>query len=153
MDYNIYIHDETSNSAKPTQPRQGGNANTAPKKKESQEEKEAKKDAAIEQAAKTKFGKVMLALYAVGKVTKGVVSSMIPFITRETGDYRFATAWNNTWQSIKNYTNPISYAMGAITYKQETMLANQRLEQERLLVGDSFINDSSRKMWYEVFYW
>ena len=144
--YEIYIRDKTGGAGKPTQPRKGGNANTAPKKSESQEEKEAKKDAAINQAVKTKFGKVMLAIYAVGKVTKGVVDSMIPFITRETGDYRFATTWSNTWQSIKNYTNPIGYAMSALTYKQENMLANQRQEQQRLLVGDSFINDSSRKM-------
>lgn len=143
MDYNIYIRDKTGGSSKPTQPKSGGGENTAPKTDTS--EQEAGEAGLETAAAKTTAGKVMLAIYVAGKVAKGVVNTLIPFITRETGDYRQATAWNNQQAVIRNSLNPIGYMMGEVTFYQETRIYNQRQEQERLLVGDSFINNMSRK--------
>lgn len=142
MDYNIYIHDKTSGSSKPTQPKVGGSENTTPKSDNAEQEAG---EASLETAATTTAGKVILAIYVAGKIAKGVINTLIPFITRETGDFRQSTAWNNQQAVIRNSLNPIGYMMGEVRFYQEARIYNQRQEQERLLVGDSFINNISRK--------
>ena len=143
--YEIYLRNKTGDGGKPTQPRQGGSSNTTPKSNDG-EKKEAAEEGLMQAATKSKAGKVMLAIYAAGKIAKETVGAAIPFITRETGDFRFATAWQNTWQTINNLLNPIGAAGRQINYYHENMIINQRQEQQRLLVGDSYINNMSRKV-------
>ena len=148
MDYNIYIHDKTSGQNKPTQPRASGGNNTTPSQTANSmdENKQEAAEGGMIAAAKTSTaGKVLLAVYVAAKVTKGIVDTVVPFVARETGDYRFSVAWNNSWQTLNNYMNPIGYAIRQTNYYQENMLINQRQEQQRLLVGDSYINNVSRK--------
>ena len=155
MDYNIYIHDKTNGQSKPTEPRQGGNTNTVPAnaKKEAGDKAMAQNAAnAGEAASASKAGAVVLAIYVAAKVTKEIVDTITPFVTRETGDYRFAVGYNNTKQTLSNaikLINPITavqFGMQVTAYYQEAMLFNQKQEQQRLLVGDSYINSISRKV-------
>ena len=138
MDYNIYIHDKTSGQNKPTQPKQtNGGTNTKPKKKKEEESPEM-----------IMAGKVMVAIVIAAKVAKSAFDVIVPLVARETGDYRFTTAAHNFLQTLKN-ANPanfINYTVNRINYYQENMLINNRQEQQRLLVGDSYLNDVSRKV-------
>lgn len=147
MDYNIYIHDKTSGQKKATQPRSGGSSNTTPNQT-ADEMSQGKQDAAeggmVAAAKVSTAGKVLLAVYAAAKITKSIVDTVVPFVARETGDYRFSVAWHNSWQTLNNFLNPISHALTQVNYYQETMLVNKRQEQQRLLVGDSYINGMSR---------
>lgn len=147
MDYNIYIHDKTSGQNKATQPRANGSNNTTPKQAASamDEDKQNASEGGLVAAAKVSTaGKVALAVYVAAKVTKGVVDTIVPFVARETGDYRFSVAWSNSWQTLNNFMNPIAYAQRQANYYQENMLINQRQAQQRLLVGDAYINSISR---------
>ena len=154
MDYNIYIHDKTGGQNKPTMPRQSGSANTMPKqiKEESSNGGEGNaaegmsKSSFIKAAAATPVGKVAIAIYAAYKVAKKVVDTFEPFITRETGDYRFRTAYQNTNMLLSYFTNPVGALMNKFNYIQETRLYNEKQEQQRMLIGDAFINSTSRKV-------
>ena len=143
MDYNIYIHDKTGGAGKPTKPKTSKDKNTSPKN----DEEEGIFDGVMQMAGKLgKVAKGVLAAYAATKVVKSSVDRLIPYITRETGDFRFATAWNNTWQLLDNNFHPIRSIIRRVNYYQENMLMNQRTEQQRLLIGDSYINNVSRKV-------
>ena len=90
MDYNIYIHDKTSGQSKPTQARVGGGTNTTPKESASQSQSSDGKLSAASQLFKVgKAGKTAVIMYAAYKIADKVVSTIEPFVTRETGDYRF----------------------------------------------------------------
>ena len=153
MDYNIYIHDKTSGQSKPTQARQGGNSNTIPynSRKEAADQATAQSAANMGEAASaSKAGAVAFAIYAAVKIAKTTVDIITPFVSKETGDYRFSVAYNNVKQTISNFksmiTNPVGLTSSIASYYQDTMLYNQRQEQQRLLIGDSYINSVSRKV-------
>lgn len=144
MDYNIYIHDKTSGQQKATQPRSNGSSNTSPKS-ESSEQNNTEQGLA-KAAQKSNVGKVALAVYVAAKITKQAVETITPFVTKETGDYRFSVAWNNSWNTLKSFLGYFNFStqIREMSYYQEIMLVNKRQEQQRLLVGDSYINAMSR---------
>lgn len=144
MDYNIYIHDKTSGQNKPTTPKTNGGSNTTPKGDGS--EKEAAEQGLTKAASGSKLGKIAIAVYAAVKVSEKIVETVYPFVARETGDYRFSVAYSNVKQTISNFVNPIGYATNFIVFNQNMRLYNQKQEQQRLLIGDSFINNVSRKV-------
>lgn len=145
MDYNIYIHDKTGGSKKPTVPKTGGGTNTAAKSEDS--EKESANGAAFVKAVKgSTIGKIAIAVYAAYKVSDKVVSLITPFVTKETGDYRFAVAYENVKQGLSNFFNPIGASLNIMRYSQDMTLFNRAQEQRRLLVGDAYLNSVSRKV-------
>ena len=147
MDYNIYIHDKTSGQNKPTTPRKSGSTNTMPKQAKEEETSEGEKlDLFSKFKSSTKSGGVIMAVFAAIKVAKGVVDTIEPFVSRETGDYRFSVAYKNAETIVGIFKNPVGYAMGKISYYQEMRLYNQKQEQQRMLIGDSFVNSMSRKV-------
>ena len=143
--YDIYLHDVTGKQSKPTQPKENGGTNTTPKQTEEADGAEGLYQAASKGG---KAGKVALAFAILGKVASETVSFIAPLVARETGDYRFTTWAHNFKQTIKNGlpSNFVNYTMSRINYYQENMLINNRQEQQRLLVGDSYLNDVSRKV-------
>ena len=142
VSYDIYLHDLTHNQKKPTQPKKQGGTNTSSKSNDSSGAKEM----GLIKAATTTAGKVALAVYAAEKISDKVVNLIEPFVTRETGDYRFSVAYHNVKQMLNNAVNPIGYFLRRASYYQEMRIANDRQEQERLLVGDAYINSISRKV-------
>lgn len=147
MDYNIYIHDKTSGQSKPTQARVSGGTNTTPKESASQSQSSDGKLSAASQLFKVgKAGKTAAIIYAVYKITDKVVSTIEPFVTRETGDYRFNVAYNNYKSALGVVLNPVGSVTSYLSYQQEMRLFNQKQEQSRMLIGESSINSSSRKV-------
>ena len=144
MDYNIYIHDRTSEQRKPTQPRVSGSTNTSASKQASTSDSSSKEVATG--AGIAKFGKAAIVAYAAFKVAEKVHDTILPFVTRETGDYRYSVAYNNVRQTISNIINPVGYLLRRETFRQEMRITNYRQEQERLLVGDAYVNSISRKV-------
>ena len=152
MDYNIYIHDKTSNQGKPTQPRKGGGTNTAPKQNTSQKESSGGSGfslAAIKEgwSNMSGWGKAAIVMFVIKKATEiciRTVDTIEPFVTRETGDYRFNIVYGNVKQVLNNIKNPVGTVLSAQTYYQENKLFAQKQEQERLLIGDSIVNQRTR---------
>lgn len=150
MDYNIYIHDKTSGTQKPTEPKPGGGDFTAAKTQNNQSL------LGFGSMADANVGKMLssaatgLAVIAVVKkaieITDKVVGVVEPFITRETGDYRFNVAYGNAKALFNTVTNPRQAVMNYLTYQQELRIYNRKREQEALLIGESYTNSSSRKI-------
>jgi len=154
MDYNIYIHDKTSSQSKPTQARKGGGINTTAQK---QTDGGAAASGGFSlKALKSNFGgkmpvmgKVGIALYVVKKAaeyTKKAVDLVEPFVTRYAGDYRFNVIYNNVSTILNNIAHPLTTVMSDLTIYQQNFIFNRKQEQERLLLGDSFINSNNRKV-------
>lgn len=141
VSYDIYIHDVTGGQQKPTQPKTQGGTNTTPKTSVSDG-----KELGLIKAATTTVGKMALVVYATEKVADKVVNVIEPFVTRATGDYRFSVAYSNVKQMLNNAVNPIGYYYRRATYYQEMSIANERQEQQRLLIGDAYVNSISRKV-------
>ena len=157
MDYNIYIHDKTNGSQKPTQPRKTGGVNTTPKSEKASGSTET---SVAEEVATLKnikdgvkgigtAGQLGIALMVIKKAAELVVSTVDtiePFVTRETGDYRFNTWWNNSKAIWGVITNPAGAALNYLTTRQNIRLSNKRTEQERLLIGDAEVNAWERRL-------
>lgn len=86
---------------------------------------------------------IAMAIYKIG--TK-IVDTVEPFITRESGDYRFNVGYSNFKVGVNMVFNPSGTALNAITYFQENRIFNRGQEQQRLLLGDSLINSNYRKV-------
>lgn len=138
--YDIYLRDKTGEQRKPTQPRISGGSNTFPAQNESTSTDQKAASAAL------KAGKAAIIAYATYKVVEKVHDTILPFVTRETGDYRYAVAYNNVRQTISNIINPAGYLLRRETYFQETRILNYQHEQQRLLIGDAYVNSISRKV-------
>ena len=150
MDYNIYIHDKTSSQSKPTQARKGGGTNTTAQKQTSSGTT-ASGGFSLQSLKEGmgSMGKAAIIAYAVKKAVDlavKVVDKVEPFVTRETGDYRFSITYNNVKQVISNFKNPLGTILSAQTYYQTNRLFAEKQEQQRLLIGDSFVNSRSRKV-------
>lgn len=154
MDYNIYIHDKTNGSKKPTKARKGGGVNTTAKQETSSGSSFGEEVATLQNIkggikSIGTAGKLGIALMVVKKALEIVtrtVDTIEPFVTRETGDYRFNTWWNNSktiWNAI---TNPVGAGLNYLTTRQTVRLANKRTEQERLLIGDAEVNAWERRL-------
>ena len=157
-DYNIYIHDLSSGSSgqNPTQAWQPGESATPtqawnPKPSESGSGLNVSTVGNAlskfkSMGAAGKFGAVVLAAYAVVKTCQKIVDTVEPFVTRETGDYRFNVAWNNSKACINAVTHPLQSAINYAKYQQEARLYNEKQEQSRLLIGESITNNPKRRI-------
>ena len=159
MDYNIYIHDKTGGSQKPTKPRQQGESKpTSPKVSESssgqggsglgvfKKVKEFIKDDSAGGGYGTALAIYITALKVAYKITTRVLDTVEPLVVRETGDYRWAVAYENIKTGIGMVTSPLRTGFNLLTNNRGLQLANKKQEQERLLLGDSVVNTVSRKV-------
>ena len=150
MDYNIYIHDKTSGQKKPTQPRKTGGTNTTPKQDTSGGGGAGTMTTLKEiKSAWSSAGKGIIAVAVIKKaidLTIKTVDTVEPFITRETGDYRFNVWWNNAKAYVNMVMNPAGSIHSWATNAQQIRLNNKRQEQHRLLVGDAELNTMDRKV-------
>ena len=154
MDYNIYIHDKTNGSQKPTKARKGGGTNTTAKTETSSGSSFGESIATLKNIkngikSMPTAGKLGIAIAVVKKaaeITARVIDTVEPFVTRETGDYRFNVEWSNTKALWNTVTHPFGSAHSYLTTMQKIRIANKRIAQERLLVGDAEVNSWERRL-------
>ena len=158
-DYNIYIHSANNlgGSTNPTKAwtKQQTNQTDAWESEYSGYQPNSNipivdelKDMGITALAKA-FPAVAIAIAVIKIATKVVdnaISTVEPFITRESGDYTFQVGYSNFKVGLSNIFNPSGTALNAATYFQENRIFNRGQEQQRLLLGDSFINSNYRKV-------
>ena len=154
MDYNIYIHDKTNGSQKPTKPRKTGGTNTTAKPSSSSgasvgENIETLKNIKNGIKSMPTSGKLGIAVAVVKKaieITARTIDTIEPFVTRETGDYRFNVEWSNTKAIWRMVTNPVSAGFNYLNTWHTIRIANRRIAQERMLIGDAEVNSWERRL-------
>lgn len=153
MDYNIYLHNvESTEKNDPTKPwTSSSEANT------NFQDKLAKgitkgigiaenPDGIVSGAVSKGMGALakvfpwIAVAYAVLKLTDKVISTANTFITTETGDYRFATQYNNFKAGLGACFRPVSTTINYLQFEQRIRIENKRLSMERELFGDSLVN-------------
>lgn len=147
-DYNIYIHDATTTSGSASQVsawKPGGQNDSQTKawsKMPQAEDSSGGLDITSIPAATKGIGAALkshpyiaAAIVAVSVATK-IIDVATPFITRETGDYRFQTAWSYGKNAVGIIMNPLGYIENRWRRYQENTLFNQKQEQERILSGE-----------------
>ena len=158
-DYNIYIHDmsgggESSSPTKAWMPGEGNQTTKAWQSKAAQVATNGENAgswtpaiAAIKGVGSAaKSHPVIAAAIITFAIASKIVDTIEPFVTAETGDYRFNTAWNNIKSSLGIIINPFGTAYNGMREQQNIMLNNKKAEQSRLLIGESFTNDIKRRV-------
>lgn len=158
-DYNIYIHDLTGGSQVESQTKAWSpSQNSQTKAWESLASTSEKMEGSspnfmsplmamgrgITNAAKSH--PVIAAAIVVTTIAIKITDTVVPFVTRETGDYRFSKLYGDIKTHLNNLTKPISFAIGWAQNHQENMIYNKKQEQERALIGESYVNSSTRKV-------
>ncbi len=155
MDYNIYIHDKTSQT-KPTQPRTGGGSFTTPKGNSSQQASSGSSQGGLASAASSFLGKIpkgvgvaAIVIWAIKKTIqtadKVITSLVTPQLERQ-GDFRFNVTYSNIKGLYGNLTNPIGAFISDYNRMKDIQVANRKINEEKLLLGDTFINSYNRKV-------
>ena len=157
-DYNIYIHDLSSGgeNANPTKAWVPGEANqTKAWQSKSAQAATGGENAGgwtpaiaamkgVTQAAKAH--PVISAAIVTFAIASKIVDSIEPFVTTETGDYRFNTAWNNIKSTLGIVINPFGTAYNGMREHQQIDLFSKKQEQSRMLIGESLTNDTKRRV-------
>lgn len=73
-------------------------------------------------------------------VTDKATSNFFAYSSSASGDFKTAVAYNNVKTSIHNFFHPFSNAMQVQFNKLEIRKQNLANEQQRLLLGGSFLN-------------
>lgn len=133
MDYHIYIHSkgEEGASVSPTTPKSPDIATpTKP-------------------TAKTKIPKgvkVGAGILAATKIIDKAVSTVVPYVARETGYFETSRQWSNMKAAISVVFNPFGTIMNAFNYSQNLRLENARRDEQRTLLGDSTLTKTIRRI-------
>jgi len=154
-DYNIFIHTSNeggmSSKTKPwaNQENGGGDSGsgvfTVPKSSFEMSNGEMSMEGASTETGAAALGKVSvvaaIAVTAV-KVTDKILTSGFSHLETYTGHYEYSMNLNNFKTTINNIFNPFKLAMNYGRRESQFHLQNQRIEQERTLVGNSLLNIS-----------
>lgn len=160
MDYNIYIHN-VNGSAEDIAPTKAWTSNESvptkawtPSTSDAKEGESFKMSApptaafgAIKQAIKKH--PVIAAAVAIIMITKKVidgVEKVSEIQASDTGDYRFTTTMQNLQANMNILTHPISSAINMWNAGRMNKIYNRKQEQERMLLGDTFVNSQTRRM-------
>lgn len=154
MDYNIYIHSiGAGGQSSPTTPWQPQNQVNIPW---GAQEGEIGNEGASPEAlamgagsAAMKFAgaaAMVAAAVLVVKAAQSIYSGIVlPVSTQTTGDYRASVAYNNFQNTLSQVFSPISHAINYQKAKLTIRLEDERRAQNRLLLGDSEINQYTGK--------
>lgn len=152
MDYNIYIHDNTSGSSSSnTEPWKSGSKQTEPWQEESagsvtQALNTATNPDSLVSSAVSMFKKIpkvgtaVATAVAVVMVADKIYTTHATWLQAETGDRRGLLAEQEWKTTINNMLNPYSAVVNHLRALQSYRIQNQRQEQNRLLLGDSLDN-------------
>lgn len=152
MDYNIYIHDNTSGSSSSnTEPWKTGSKQTEPWQEGAGELNKVLQTASNPDSLIPSFSPQMIAklgklgvavacAYAVVKVADKVASEYASWLQVETGDSRATLQLQEFHTTIRNISNPFSTAINYIKAEQSYRVQNLKQAQNKLLLGDSIDN-------------
>lgn len=133
--YYIYIRDTTEGNKNPTNPE------IFEKEKEREFNiKEAKSEIA---EAIPIVGKVIAVVKAIEKtyeIGANVANTVLAYAGRESGDYEYVRNFNNFNNFISTIKDLPSALLNRTLQYQEMRLTNQKIAEQRVLVGDSYIN-------------
>lgn len=143
MDYHIYIHSKggTGGSVSPTMPKQNESP-TSPKEKSV--------FGVIRSGVnflKSAPSASSLASFYVGyKIVDKAMSFVAPYVSRETGYYEFYRQWSTGRNVINAVLNPIGTVKNFLQYNQNMRLDNMRRDEQRVLLGDSVLSKTIRRI-------
>lgn len=149
MDYNIYIHDDTSGSSSSnTQPWKSGSKQTEPWEQGAGDfqkvlETASNPDSVVSSSVgmlKEISPKVAVAVacsFAVIGVADKIFTTHATWLQAETGDNRALLAHQEYQTMVRNIMNPYATIINALRAMQSYRIQNQRQAQNKLLLGDS----------------
>lgn len=163
MDYNIYIHDlnANSNNGNFTKPWFGGeDSQTRPWKTSGEQEDEGTGDGsmkastpnfaafrAIKSAAKKH---PIIAAAVIGVTVLKKVNDLVVKVSElqssDTGDYRFNTWMENARATQHALFHPFSTTYNIFNANRIANNYNKRQQQERMLLGDVYVNSTTRRV-------
>lgn len=157
MDYNIYIHNVNGFNAptgniKAWQSSDDGGSQTkawitsGSQDSNSNNESKGTPPFNVGKAAlnMAKSHPVLAAAIAVVVIADKIITTVEPFVSRDTGDYRFGIWYNNAKNGFMTVLKPISTVIENMRMQQEIYHTNKKNEQERLLLGDAYLNRNSQ---------
>jgi len=98
------------------------------------------------EAAMSSTGVVGTVLYAAYKISTKVADMVVPFMARTTGDFRADVSYSNFKANVSAIFRPFGTTINAVKTNEMIRIENERLEQKRMLLGDSLINYQTRRM-------
>jgi hypothetical protein len=145
MDYNIYIHDNTSGSSSSnTEPWKTGSKQTEPWQDGSGEMKQAlnaisNPDSVVASAVGgiRSFLPTIASAIAVVAVADKIITTQATWLATETGDNRQSLFMQEYHTTINNILRPYSSLVNNLRAIQNARLQNQRQEMSKMLLGDS----------------
>jgi len=152
MDYNIYIHDNTSGSSPSnTQPWKEGSKQTEPWQEVTGEAKQVLQTAsnpdslissAISglRAINPKVAVAVMASIAVVATADKIFTTHATWLQAETGDNRALLQQQEFHTTIRNIMNPYSATINHLRALQSYRIQNQRQAMNKILLGDSLDN-------------
>ena len=144
MSYYIYIKSDGGNGVvSPTKPRPERPTPTSPIKVVSQKSTPAAGN----------FLKAGVGIAVATKVLQTVnrtAEFLIPYFSRETGNYAFSRNVNNAHAIGRALRDPYQTLVSIIQQEQQIRLTNQRLEESRVLFGDSNLTKGMKRVWFFI---
>lgn len=132
--YYIYIKSDSSGGEKPFTPKK-------PKKP-----KTTKAEDSFLTMEQIKSLKPVAITLAVAKIGAEVANKVISYQTSETGNYEAARWWSNAKSMFSAALNPVGFGINALFNEQRVKITNQRINESRVLLGDSLINKGMRNV-------
>ncbi len=148
MDYNIYIHDNTSGSSSSnTEPWKSGSKQTEPWQEVTGDAKEVLQTASNPDVLVAGVvGKLARAFpyvasaFAVVAISDKIFTTHATWLQAETGDERALLQQQELHTIVRNILNPYSATINHLRAEQSYRIQNQRQAQNKLLLGDSIDN-------------
>jgi len=145
MDYNIYIHDNTSGSSSSnTEPWKTGSKQTEPWQEVTGDAKQVLETASnpdvLVAGAVGKFARAfpyVAGAVAVVAIADKIYSTHATWLATETGDNRGLLAQQELHTTIRNIMNPYSATINHLRALQSYRIQNQRQAMNKMLLGDS----------------
>lgn len=95
-------------------------------------------------------GTVVYAILEIAKkayeITMTTLNYMEPFITTSSGDYNFATELKNFQNTVNAIMSPVGTVINYYQEQNRRRVFNLGQEQNRMLLGDSIINEETRSV-------
>lgn len=90
--------------------------------------------------AAAKFVPWVAAAYACVRLGVAIADNVLEFQALETGYYGNQIKWQDWKQGVRNIFHPFSSGINALKTQRQWAIENQKLTQQRDLLGDSVIN-------------
>jgi hypothetical protein len=89
---------------------------------------------------------ILGAAVVIGKIALKTTEAVSSYMTRETGDETFSRNFQTAQGIFRMLSNPVGTATTIINMEQTNRLTNQRIREQRVLLGDSRLTEVMRKV-------